>query len=39
MTRYKKTKSKGESTYLIKFARTLARVRIKKEKFGEYPKE
>ena len=34
-----KTKSKGESAYLIKFARTRARVKIKKTKFGEYPKE
>ena len=41
MTRYKKTKSKGEGAYLIKFARTRARARvgIKKTKFGEYPKE
>lgn len=39
MTQYRKTKSKGESAYLIKFARTRARVRIKKKKFGEYPKE
>lgn len=30
MTRYKKTKSKGEGAYLIKFARTRARVKIKK---------
>lgn len=29
MTQYRKSKSKGESAYLIKFART--RVRIKKE--------
>ena len=34
-----KAKSKGESAYLIKFARTRARVRIIKKKFGEYPKE
>lgn len=39
MTRYRKSESKGESAYLIKFARTRARVRIKKKKFGEYPKE
>ena len=39
MTRYQKPESKGESAYLIKFARTRARVRIKKTKFGEYPKE
>lgn len=28
MTQYQKSKSKGESAYLIKFARTRARVRI-----------
>lgn len=43
MTQYRKSESKGESAYLIKFAhaftRTRARVRIKKTKFGEYPKE
>lgn len=39
MTQYQKSESKGESAYLIKFARTRARVRIKKAKFGEYPKE
>lgn len=39
MTQYRKTKSKGESAYLIKFARTRVRVRIKKTKFGEYLKE
>lgn len=39
MTQYRKSDSKGESAYLIKFARTRARVRIKKKKFGEYPKE
>ncbi len=39
MTRYRKSESKGESSYLIKFARTRARVRIKKTKFGECPKE
>lgn len=31
MTRYRKSESKGESAYLIKFARTRARVRIKKK--------
>lgn len=30
MTQYRKSESKGESAYLIKFARTRARVRIKK---------
>lgn len=30
MTRYRKSESKGESAYLIKFARTRARVGIKK---------
>lgn len=30
MTQYQKSESKGESAYLIKFARTRARVRIKK---------
>lgn len=30
MTRYRESESKGESAYLIKFARTRARVRIKK---------
>lgn len=30
MTQYRKSKSKGESAYLIKFARTRARERIKK---------
>lgn len=39
MTRYRKSESKGKSAYLIKFARTRARVRINKTKFGEYPKE
>lgn len=39
MTQYQKSESKGESAYLIKFARTRARVEIKKTKFGEYPKE
>ena len=31
MTQYQKSESKGENAYLIKFARTRARVRIKKE--------
>ena len=39
MTQYRKSESKGESAYLIKFARTRERVRIKKKEFGEYPKE
>lgn len=39
MTQYRKSESKGENAYLIKFARTRARVRTKKTKFGEYPKE
>lgn len=39
MTQCQKSESKGENAYLIKFARTRARVRIKKTKFGEYPKE
>lgn len=39
MTRYRKSENKGESAYLIKYARTRARARIKKAKFGEYPKE
>lgn len=39
MTQYRKSESKGENAYLIKFARTRARVGIKKTKFGEYPKE
>lgn len=39
MTQYRKSESKSESAYLIKFARTRARVSIKKKKFGEYPKE
>lgn len=38
MTRYKKTKSKGESAYLIKFARTRARVRIKKRNLANIRK-
>lgn len=32
MTRYRKSESKGESAYLIKIARTRARVRIKKKR-------
>lgn len=32
MTRYRKSESKGESAYLIKFARTRVRVRIKKKR-------
>lgn len=32
MTQYRKSESKGESAYLIKFARTRARVRIKKKR-------
>lgn len=39
MTQYRKSESKGESVYLIKFARTRALVRIIKKKFGEYTKE
>lgn len=39
MTQYRKSESKCENAYLIKFARTRARVRIKKKKFGEYPKK
>ena len=39
MTQYQRSESKGENAYLIKFARTRARVKIKKTKFGEYPKE
>lgn len=31
MTQYRKSESKGENAYLIKFARTRARVRIKKK--------
>lgn len=31
MTRYRKSESKGENAYLIKFARTRARVGIKKK--------
>lgn len=38
MTRYRKTKSKGESAYLIKFARTRARVRIKKRNLANIRK-
>lgn len=32
MTQYRKSESKGESAYLIKIARTRARVRIKKKR-------
>ena len=32
MTQYQKSESKGENAYLIKFARTRARVRIKKKR-------
>ena len=32
MTQYRKSESKGESAYLIKYARTRARVRIKKKR-------
>lgn len=39
MTQYRKSKSKGESAYLIKYARTRAREGIKKTIFGEYSKE
>lgn len=39
MTQYRKSERKGENAYPIKFARTRARVKIKKTKFGEYPKE
>lgn len=39
MTQYRKSKSKGENAYLIKFAHARTRVRIKKKKFGEYPIE
>ena len=39
MTRFRKSESKGESAYLIKFARTRARAKELKKKFGEYPKE
>lgn len=38
MTRYRKTKSKGESAYLIKFARTRARERIKKRNLANIRK-
>lgn len=38
MTQYRKTKSKGESAYLIKFARTRARVRIKKRNLANIRK-
>lgn len=38
MTRYRKTKSKGESAYLIKFARTRARERIIKRNLANIRK-
>lgn len=38
MTQYRKTKSKGESAYLIKFARTRARERIKKRNLANIRK-
>lgn len=38
MTRYRKSESKGESAYLIKFARTRARVRIKKRNLANIRK-
>lgn len=38
MTQCRKTKSKGESAYLIKFARTRARERIKKRNLANIRK-
>lgn len=38
MTQYRKSESKGESAYLIKFARTRARVRIKKRNLANIRK-
>lgn len=38
MTQYRKSKSKGENAYLIKFARTRARVRIKKRNLANIRK-
>lgn len=38
MTQYQKSESKGESAYLIKFARTRARVRIKKRNLANIRK-
>lgn len=38
MTRYRKSESKGENAYLIKFARTRARVRIKKRNLANIRK-
>lgn len=38
MTQYRKTKRKSESAYLIKFARTRARVRIKKRNLANIRK-
>lgn len=38
MTQYRKSESKGENAYLIKFARTRARVRIKKRNLANIRK-
>lgn len=38
MTQYQKSDSNGESAYLIKFARTRARVRIKKRNLANIRK-
>lgn len=38
MTQYRKSESKGESVYLIKFARTRARVKIKKRNLANIRK-
>ena len=38
MTQYRKSESKGKSAYLIKFARTRARVRIKKRNLANIRK-
>lgn len=38
MTQYQKSESKGESAYLIKFARTRARARIKKRNLANIRK-
>lgn len=38
MTQYRKSESKGENAYLIKFARTRARVRIKKNEIWRISK-
>lgn len=37
MTQYRKSESKGENAYLIKFARTRARARIKKNEIWRIP--